>query len=64
MKRITITLIAITLIMFLIMGCDKDKYHRDRYIGDWDFVTVTITQIENDSGWKIVNRDTIYYPNS
>jgi len=36
MKKLT-TITAIILIMFLIEGCDKD--YRDRYTGDWDFVT-------------------------
>jgi len=56
MKKIAI-ITAIILVMLIIMGCDKDKYHRDRYIGDWDFVTEKTTFI----GYEVVKVDTIYY---
>ena len=61
MKKIATTIAAIILVIFFIMSCEKDKYHRDRYIGDWDFITEVITQEYDDSEWKIVNRDTVYY---
>ena len=43
--------------MFLFMGCDK--YHRDRYTGDWDFVTE-----KNQYKYNVnepIKSDTIYY---
>lgn len=43
------------------MGCDK--YHRDRYIGDWDFVTNKCTYVYNNDlqEWSPIEYDTIYY---
>ena len=63
MKKITIIIAAILLIMFFIMGCDKDKYHRDRYVGDWDFVTRSEWyQTDSISGkYVLIGCDTIYY---
>jgi hypothetical protein len=62
MKKTMITSVAaILFIMFLIMGCDKDKYHRDRYTGSWDFVTEKcIKKYEDHVLVELIN-DTIYY---
>ena len=58
MNRITITMAVAAILLLFFMGCDK--YHRNRYVGDWDFVTEIIhMQYLND--WKEVGRDTIYY---
>jgi len=60
MKKLTI-ITAIILIMFLIMGCDK--FNPDKYIGDWDFVTITEHyQTDSISGeWMLIGCDTVYY---
>jgi hypothetical protein len=56
MKKITITFAAATVaILLLFTGCDK--YHTNRYIGDWDFVTEKKTFHHEE----IIKRDTIYY---
>lgn len=57
MKKITITLAAATVaILLLFTGCDK--YHRDRYVGYWDFVTEKRTYSDD---FEIIKRDTINY---
>jgi len=44
-------------------GCKKDEYYRDRYIGNWDFVTErTILQYDSNTGNYVrIGDDTIYY---
>jgi hypothetical protein len=64
MKKLTTIAAATLLIIFLMMSCDKDKYHRDRYIGDWDFVTkINYFKSVNDNAIGIIleKSDTIYY---
>ncbi|MCL2313023.1 MAG: hypothetical protein FWC41_11155 [Firmicutes bacterium] len=61
MKKNTIQLATIIIILFFFCGCGK--YHRDRYIGTWDFVTERVFS-EYDEKENVVielNRDTIYY---
>jgi len=59
MKKITTTLTAIILMIFLIMGCDK--YHRDRYTGTWDFVITKYIHEYDDLGIFVKTEyDTIY----
>jgi len=58
MKKIAITFAAATVVILLLFtGCDK--YHRDRYIGNWDFVTEK-SQLQYDSN-ELIKSDTIYY---
>ena len=55
------TILATTAIMLLfVTGCDK--YHRNRYVGDWDFVTERVFYIDTNS-YEFVEtkRDTVYY---
>ena len=59
MKKITIKTAAIILLLFLIMGCDK--YHRDRYTGNWDFVTKRNIYTFDGSEYVFDRSDTIYY---
>jgi len=61
MKNIKTTLVtAIVVLLLFFAGCDK--YHRDRYIGDWNFVTERHTFMEDDLGYyEKVKIDTIYY---
>ena len=56
MKKIAIKTVALILLIFLSMGCDK--YHCDRYTGTWDFVTEKIYLSYSDNE---IQRDTIYY---
>jgi len=56
MKKLTIKIIAITIILLSFTGCEKDA--RDKYIGDWDFVVWRFFWL-NDSGTYV--NDTIYY---
>ena len=62
MKKLTTTITAATVaILLLFTGCDK--YHRDRYIGNWDFVT-GIERYQLDSiteKYVLIGCDTIYY---
>ena len=60
MKKLTI-ITAISLIVSLFMSCDKDKYHRDRYIGDWDFVTHRSISQDNSGSNMLIRYDTICY---
>jgi len=56
MKKLATTATVILLIIFLIMGCDK--YHINRYIGDWDFI-VEKGFLYQEKGF--IGIDTIYY---
>jgi hypothetical protein len=59
MKKLTTTLAIIAILLLSFTSCDK--YHRDRYIGTWDFVT-TKTLLQYDSGKYVpIESDTIYY---
>ena len=55
MKKITKILTTIAAILLLFSGCKKDDI-RDKYIGDWDFVTEK-TRYNNIP----LESDTIYY---
>ena len=37
MNRVTLILVSILILLFFFVSCDK--YHRNRYVGDWEFVT-------------------------
>jgi len=50
MNRVTLVLATSIILLLFFTGCDK--YHTNRYIGDWDFVT-----IKHDT----IKSDTIYY---
>ena len=60
MKKIAI-ITTIVLIIFFIMGCDK--FNPDKYIGDWDFVTITEHyRTDGISGENVlIGCDTTYY---
>jgi|GEM_PF-1240754 len=57
MNRIRIIATTLTVLLFF-TGCDK--YHRNKYTGDWDFVT-EIVQCQYLDGWKEIERETVYY---
>jgi len=55
-----ITLVVATgIVLFFFTGCDK--YHRDRYIGDWDFMTERVYYASIDTHNIPIRIDTIYY---
>jgi hypothetical protein len=58
MKKLTTTIAATLLIIFLMMSCDKD--HRDRYTGTWEFVTEKI-YFNKSYPYNEIQRETIYY---
>ncbi|NLJ81889.1 MAG: hypothetical protein GX330_02025 [Bacteroidales bacterium] len=57
MKNLKLAITVAILLFF--SSCEKDR--RNKYIGDWDFVTEKLTQTYSNSGWEIVESDTIYY---
>ena len=61
MKRITIQLAAIIIILLFISGCDKDI--RDKYVGDWEFITkVDSAQFDYDlNDWIPLGFDSVFY---
>ena len=61
MKNLTTTLAIIAILLLSFISCDK--YHRNRYTGIWDFVTVTKTEklLRNDGTILSVEYDTVYY---
>jgi len=61
MKKITIQLSAIIIILFFFSGCDK--YHRNRYTGTWEFETerILFKEINKYKDYEEIKRDTIYY---
>jgi len=59
MKKITIQLATIIIILFFISGCDK--YHRDRYTGTWEFETVRTFINIHPYDFEVVRTDTVYY---
>ena len=61
MKKTLLTSVAAAGIMlFFFTGCDK--YHRGRYTGTWEFVTVMIFANINSVHEHVeVKRDTVYY---
>jgi len=63
MKKIRLTLVVATVvILFFFSGCDKDI--RDKYTGDWEFVTEK--QWQTYKGGVIITTkcDTLYYTGS
>jgi hypothetical protein len=60
MKNLIKILVASIIILSLFSACDK--YHRDRYVGDWEFVTIIHSAKFNNIGEIIWEKwDTIYY---
>ena len=63
MKKLTITIAIVAIILLSFIGCDK--YHRDRYIGNWEFVTekcIYKYEYNGDSSVLVVlKKDTVYY---
>jgi len=64
MKKITLSLAIAIVILLFFSGCDKDI--RDKYIGDWDFITEFKTEkcIYFDGylhELEIIREDTIYF---
>ena len=61
MNRITLIVATSAILLLFFTGCDK--YHRNRYVGDWDFVTErTIYQRGlGEEEWKPIKIDTLYY---
>ena len=59
MKKIAIITAIVAIILPSFTGCDK--YHRDRYIGDWDFVTKSEHYQMVLGKRELVGCDTIYY---
>jgi hypothetical protein len=60
MKNLIKTLVTSLIILSLFSACDK--YHIDRYVGDWEFMTIESRMQFNTSGgiiWR--ESDTIYY---
>jgi len=57
-KIISSVITTAIIILFFLTSCDK--YHRDKYTGTWEFVTVRADYNEWD-GSDIMKRDTIYY---
>ena len=60
MKAIIISLVSMVILLFF-SGCDK--YHRNKYIGSWYFITERIYYNEdyNSTALIEVKRDTVYY---
>jgi len=58
MNRIRIIATTLTVLLFF-TGCDK--YHRNNYVGDWEFVTKKLVYKRVDNGIEILKCDTIYY---
>jgi hypothetical protein len=60
MKNLIKTLVTSLIILSLFSACDK--YHIDRYVGDWEFTTIKSTIVYNNMH-EIVEEtvDTIYY---
>jgi len=60
MKNITLTLLT-AIVLLIFTGCDK--YHRNKYVGDWDFVTERSTTKRDNLLFEIIeeNRSVIYY---
>jgi hypothetical protein len=60
MKNLIKTLVTSLIILSLFSACDK--YHIDRYVGDWEFVTEKSTIIRNNMHEIIEEtEDTIYH---
>ena len=61
MNRVTLILAAITIILLFFTSCDKDI--RNRYTGDWEFVTkIDSVQFDYDSNnWISLGFDTISF---
>jgi len=60
MKKITFCLATTIVLLFLFSGCDK--YHRDRYIGTWEFVTEKYKYIPDIYGYlEKKEYDTTFY---
>jgi len=63
MKKLTTTLAIIAILLLSFTSCDK--YHRDRYTGIWDFVTIIKTEKFKNGGTILsVEYDTVYYVGS
>ena len=58
MKKIKITLAVLISTITLLFFASCNKFHRDKYVGNWDFVTVQSTFDNDMYKWKL---DTIYY---
>jgi hypothetical protein len=60
MKNLIKILVASIIILSIFSACDK--YHIDRYVGDWEFMTIIkqTKNIDNDTAISI-GCDTIYY---
>ena len=63
MKKITLIITAISVILLILGGCKKKEVDiRDQYIGDWDFVTKIGRYITDSiSGERVFECDTIIY---
>jgi len=61
MKNLTIIIVATTILLLFFAGCDK--YHRNRYVGDWEFVTerTFYNRIDNSYDFEGAKTETIYY---
>jgi len=68
MRKIIITLIAITVLLLFFTSCDK--YHRDRYTGTWEFETKQLyynrcdtntPPCDNPPFGNLIKKDNIYY---
>jgi len=63
MKKLATTATAIILIVFLIMGCEKD--YRDKYTGEWDFMTEKYIYghkyVDGVTELVLLKDDTVYY---
>jgi len=61
MKKITKIITATAVILLLFGGCKKDDI-RDKYTGDWDFITEKATYEQDDlNNYELVRKDTVYY---
>lgn len=59
-KNLTKIMFANLILLLFFAGCDK--YHRNRYVGDWDFVTLKAICIYDDFGELMeIKRDTVFY---
>ncbi len=58
MKTIKIVLVNIILSLFF-TGCEKDV--RDKYVGDWNFVTIEEIYRGGESSRDLIRIDTVYY---
>ena len=54
-KKNIVIFFTTVIILFFFAGCEKE--HRNKYVGDWEFVTEKCTRKNNE----IVKRDTVYY---